>query len=174
MIGAPNRFCFIAETNTMKTEQIKLSRPGRHYWIEGLAVVMTLLGLALILAPDRLHDLLVGWVSWGKTVLSQLWMTFNHFLDQMTTAKLAGIALLAAVVVMLAWRQWSRLVDSERLSATTCPSCGGELHRIHRNALDRLAGSVSGIPLRRYRCINKSCGWQGLLRRREQQHLEGG
>jgi hypothetical protein len=158
----------------MKTERIKLSRPGHSYWIEGFVVAMSLLGLALILAPDRLHDLLAAWVSWGKIALSQFWAAFNHFMDQLTTAKLAGFVLLGAVAAMLAWRQWSRLVDSERLSATTCPSCGGDLRRIHRNWLDRLAGRLSGIPLRRYRCNDESCGWQGLLRRREHQHLEGG
>jgi predicted RNA-binding Zn-ribbon protein involved in translation (DUF1610 family) len=155
------------EITIMKSEPVKLSRREHHYWIEGLAVALGLLGLALILAPDRLRNLLFAWVNWIKVGAGNAWVAFNHFLDQLTLAKLVGFALLAAVAATFAWRQRNRLATSEHFSASACPACGGELHRIHRSSLDRLAGRLTGIPLRRYRCSDRSCGWQGLLRRRE-------
>ena len=165
-------FYFINETTIMKSERVKLSRPGHSYWIEGLAVALGLLGLALILASDQLHDLLLTWAHRIKLVLNHFWVAFNHFLDQLTTAKLAGFVLLLIVVGMLAWWERARLANSKRLSADACPSCGGELYRIHRSSFDRLAGNLSGIPLRRYQCADRSCGWQGLLRHRERHPRE--
>jgi hypothetical protein len=153
----------------MKSERGKLSRAKHPSWIEGLAIALGLLGLALILAPDRLHDLLFSSINWMKVGANNDWVAFNHFLDQLTLARLAGVALLVAVAALLAWQLRSRLAESTRLRATTCPACGGDLHRIHRSSLDRLAGRLSGLPLRRYRCSDTSCGWQGLLRRREHQ-----
>jgi hypothetical protein len=151
----------------MKSERVKLSGPGNTYWIEGLAVVIGLLGVALILAPDRLHDLLLSWLNGFKNILGQLWVAFNLFLDKLTAANLLGFALLLVVVALIVWRLRSRLAESPHLSATACPSCGGEIRRVHRNSWDRLVGNIIGVPLRRYRCNNQSCGWQGLLRRRD-------
>ena len=45
-----------------------------------------------------------------------------------------------------------------------CPQCGGPLQRIPRKALDRLI-SVAW-PVRRYRCENFLCEWEGNLRHR--------
>jgi hypothetical protein len=151
----------------MKSERVKLSRAGNTYWIEALAVVMGLLGLGLIVAPDRLHDLLFSWVNWVKFILGQLWAAFNHFLDQLTITNLLGFGLLLLVVALIAWRLRSRMSEAPLLSATSCPSCGGEIRRIHRSGWDRLVGNLTGVPLRRYRCNDPSCGWQGLLRRRD-------
>ena len=152
-----------------KSEPVKFSRAKHPYWIEGLTIALGLLGLALILAPDRLHDLLFSSINWIKARANNDWVAFNHFLDQLTMVKLVGFALLVVVAAILAWQLRLRLAESPHLFSTTCPACGGELHRVHRSSLDHLAGRLSGLPLRRYQCSDRSCGWQGLLRRRERQ-----
>jgi predicted RNA-binding Zn-ribbon protein involved in translation (DUF1610 family) len=156
----------------MKAEQFKLTKPARSFWVEGLAIALGLLGLALILAPDRLHNLLFFWINRVKLVLAHSWAAFNHFLDRLTVADLAGFLLLMAFLAIIAWRELARLANSAPLSADACPSCGGDLYRIHRSSSDRLLGSLSGIPLRRYQCSNETCGWQGLRLRREHHHHE--
>jgi hypothetical protein len=155
----------------MKVEQFKLNKPVHSFWIEGLAVALGLVGLALILAPERLRDLLTSWMDWIKLLLTRSWVAFNHLLDQLTLAKMAGFLLLLAFLAIIVWRVRARLANSALLSASTCPSCGGDLYRIHRSSNDRLLAYLSGIPLRRYHCSNETCGWQGLRRRRER-HIE--
>lgn len=45
-----------------------------------------------------------------------------------------------------------------------CPRCGEQRwHRIHRTLNDHLIGW--GLNLRRYRCENPQCRWQGLRMR---------
>lgn len=152
----------------MKAGQVKLDKPGRSYWVEGLAAVLGVAGLALILAPDQLRDWLFAGEGWLKLELTHFWAAFNHFLDEMSAAKVAGfLLLLLAVLVIFVWRALARLVDSASLPADACPSCGGDLRRIHRSSLDHLLARISGTPLRRYQCSDETCGWQGLRRRRE-------
>jgi hypothetical protein len=151
----------------MKAGQVKPNKPARSYWVEGLAALLGLSGLALILAPDRLRAWLYVGEERLKLGLSHSWAAFNRFLDQLSTAKVAGLMLLLAFLAIFAWRALVRLAESAGLSADACPSCGRDLHRIHRSAFDRLVSRVSGIPLRRYRCSDETCGWQGLCRRRD-------
>ena len=42
-----------------------------------------------------------------------------------------------------------------------CPDCGRELHRIPRNALDRVINLVYRV--RRYECCEITCRWEGRL-----------
>lgn len=45
----------------------------------------------------------------------------------------------------------------------TCPVCGKHnTTRIHRNRMDRFLSLF--LPLRRYRCLQPKCGWEGLRR----------
>jgi hypothetical protein len=156
----------------MRSEQSKLTKSSSNFWVEGLAIALGLLGTGFILAPDRLRDWLFSSFKWIKLVFTHTWAGFNQFLDRLSVTKLAGFVLLLAFLAILAWRERSRLVNSPHLSAEACPSCGGVLYRVHRRSVDRLLGRISGIPLRRYQCINDACGWRGLLRRREHHHQE--
>lgn len=45
-----------------------------------------------------------------------------------------------------------------------CPKCGSALHRIQRDIVDRLISLA--WPIRRYRCDNFLCEWEGNLRHR--------
>jgi hypothetical protein len=156
----------------MKAEPVKFSKSTGSLWVEGAAIALGLLGLTLIMAPDRLLDAILSWVHWIHLVLSHWWTAFNHFLDGLTATDLAGSLLILAFLAIIGLRERARLAKSLRLSADACPSCGGKIYRIHRSGFDRWIGSVSGIPLRRYRCSDETCGWEGLRRRREHHPAE--
>ena len=40
-----------------------------------------------------------------------------------------------------------------------CPKCRGEVRRVHRRVRDRILNLVK--PVRRYRCRNSHCRWEG-------------
>jgi hypothetical protein len=133
-------------------------------------LVLGLLGLTIILAPDKLHDLIFSWLNYLNLLYEQMGTTFGNFMDRLTLTDWTGFLLLITFLAIIGWRVRVRLRDSSRLSANACPDCGSELHRIHRNSFDYLLGSLSGAPLRRYKCSNASCGWQGLRQRRTHHH----
>lgn len=43
-----------------------------------------------------------------------------------------------------------------------CPKCGGNLRHIHRRPIDKLYCYC--VPVKRYRCRNIKCEWEGNLR----------
>ena len=45
----------------------------------------------------------------------------------------------------------------------SCTLCGGPVKRVHRRESE--VRTASGMGLRRYRCLDESCNWQGLLPR---------
>lgn len=49
-----------------------------------------------------------------------------------------------------------------RTAAGACPRCHGPTARIPRRTRDMIAGIFRQI--RRHRCIDASCGWEGNLR----------
>lgn len=48
-----------------------------------------------------------------------------------------------------------------------CPSCHGPLRRVHRRPEDH--DPALGAGLRRFRCRDAGCGWEGLLARPHRQ-----
>jgi hypothetical protein len=52
------------------------------------------------------------------------------------------------------------------MSASLCPLCGEPVQRIRRRPIDRLLSLF--FPVRRYRCVQFRCGWEGTLRVRKQ------
>lgn len=55
-----------------------------------------------------------------------------------------------------------RLSDEGEPGKPTCPQCGGRLIRIARRPIDRALSLIA--PVRRYRCQNFSCQWEGRVR----------
>ena len=50
----------------------------------------------------------------------------------------------------------------KRLTATrSCPQCGGPAARVSRKLTDRMLSVV--MPVKRYRCFDLNCNWEGLL-----------
>jgi hypothetical protein len=42
-----------------------------------------------------------------------------------------------------------------------CPLCGATVERVHRHFADRLFGMFRSVH--RYRCLDESCGWEGII-----------
>jgi hypothetical protein len=77
-----------------------------------------------------------------------------------TVSDLTGFVLLAIALAVVIWRIRWRLLRTPRYTARTCPLCGEDLQRTHRRRVDRIANLY--VPVRRYRCRNHDCRWQGL------------
>ena len=52
--------------------------------------------------------------------------------------------------------------ELRELLAHGCPKCGGELSRIRRRPVDIMMSAI--VPLRRVRCRNIHCQYEGNLR----------
>lgn len=44
----------------------------------------------------------------------------------------------------------------------TCPACNGKLRLVHRRTIDKVQSLF--VPLKRYRCRNLDCEWEGNIR----------
>lgn len=73
--------------------------------------------------------------------------------------------LLVALLAVLALGEGRyRLRQHLTLDKKACPKCGGEVVRIHRTGAERLFSTLFLSGAYHYRC--KTCGWNGLRRRR--------
>lgn len=71
---------------------------------------------------------------------------------------------LAALVLAGVWWYGRRQVIQRAVHNDKCPQCGQDKwHRIHRHLPDHVFGV--GLKVRRYRCANSECNWEGLRRR---------
>ncbi|WP_017716184.1 hypothetical protein [Kamptonema formosum] len=93
-------------------------------------------------------------------------------LRQIAASDAIAVLLLAVSAVLLVNRIRYRLQTSEQLVSLKCPACGSKLHRNHRQLFDRLINSF--VPVFRYRCANRQCGWQGLRVKRLSSHKDAG
>jgi hypothetical protein len=139
-----------------------------HLWSEWrveMAVVMLVL-LAAFLLVERIHirQTLLHWLRQGIQGLSSFGGSiirgFLTIVQNTTLSDLTAYVLLLAAFVFAALRTRQRLMTSPRLTTHECPRCGSELRRIHRNGMDRLLNLY--VPVRRYKCGDHDCQWQGL------------
>lgn len=54
------------------------------------------------------------------------------------------------------------LAGGEGRSRPACPRCSGAVNRVPRRVWDHLVSAL--VPVRRYRCRNLACAWEGTLR----------
>jgi predicted RNA-binding Zn-ribbon protein involved in translation (DUF1610 family) len=151
-----------------------LSRLGgiwQDWWAEILVAVLAMLAIFLLVEQMDIRQTLFSWLRSGvaglEALLGNLGQGLTRFVRNTTLSDLVAYLLLVAVIVLVGWRTRYRLLTNPRLSELRCPRCGGELHRIHRRWRHRVLNLV--LPVRRYRCADQSCGWQGL-RIRERDH----
>ena len=137
---------------------------AKKYRFELVWAGLVLVGLFLLFEPFSLRETL--WV-WARTTahrllihLSRLDEVIGNFLARTSPSDLVGFALIVAAVVALAVHTRQRLLTDQRYTAIKCPKCNGAIHRVHRSALDRWVSAY--VPVRRYRCADSRCGWQGL------------
>jgi hypothetical protein len=77
-----------------------------------------------------------------------------------SAAEIAGALLLFLGLAMIVYRLRRRLMHSPALTDVHCLRCGGEIHRVHRHLPDRIINWF--VPVRRYRCSDKDCRWEGV------------
>jgi hypothetical protein len=141
-----------------------LSRVWSEWWAEILIALFAAFGIFLIFERMQIRQTLLRWLRSGWAALTKLLGDAEHglgaFIQRSTLSDLAGLALLAAGLVLVAWRIRWRLLHSARFTDRLCPRCGSTLHRIHRRFLDRVLSLA--VPVRRYHCDNRECHWRGL------------
>jgi hypothetical protein len=149
----------------------RIGRIWQEWWAEILVVALALLAIFLLVEQMDIRQTLFSWlrgaVRWMEALLGRFGQNLARFVRNTTLSDLVAYVLLVAVIVLVGWRTRYRLLTSPRLSALRCPRCGSELHRIHRRWHHRVLNLF--LPVRRYRCADRSCGWRGL-RIRERDH----
>ncbi len=151
-----------------RTRQPHSRRLLATLWSEWRAeIVIGLLvafGIFLLVERMQIRQTLLGWLRQGAQFLRELGgdvvRGIEAFVQSTTVSDLTGYTLLLVALVAVAWRTRWRLMTMPRFTSRTCPQCGSDLHRIHRRPSDRLLDLF--VPVRRYRCKNRDCRWQGL------------
>jgi hypothetical protein len=134
----------------------------REYAVELVAAFLAFLGVFLLVEQMEIRVTILR-------LLRQTWRAVrgaieasvgavSHRIVHITTSDLLGLGLIVLAIVVVLWRVRVRLM--QRHAGSTCPICGGELHRRHRRWSDRVLSLL--VPVGRYRCRNKECRWEGL------------
>lgn len=136
----------------------------RRYWFEIVWLAVVALGIFLIFERMNIRQSLFRWLSRAVQALlrgvGRFGDTAVRWLSAFTLSDAIGLVLILGALVAIALRTRWRLLHTPALSALTCPKCNGAIHRVHRTRLDHLIGLY--VPVRRYRCANRECKWQGL------------
>lgn len=136
----------------------------RSYRFELILLVAVALGLFLLLERMSLRASLAaafrGFVGRLLGRFQTLDAELAAVLARLSISDVAGFVLIAGAAVAILLRTRWRLLNDPKLTAPTCPKCGGPVHRIHRTRLDHLISAY--VPVRRYRCHSDACRWQGL------------
>lgn len=141
-----------------------MHRVWRQYRFEIIWLVLVAAGLFLIFEQMDIRKALARWLRTAAAMLlssaTRLNAQVGAFIDRATASDILGyLLILVAIVAIVARLRW-RVMHSPALTTLCCPKCGGNIHRKHRTTADRFI-SLS-VPVRRYRCVNSECRWQGL------------
>lgn len=155
-----------------------MRRDLSKYRLEIIVAVLALFGVLLVVVGASLQDAVVNQAQDLVSDSASVVQTFGQRLDQFVASRslfdIIGLFVVVGAVVFLGWRFRYRVIHSPRWTARACPACGGELTRVPRHTVDRIAGVF--LPVRRYACNNPRCGWQGLRisrGKRRKDHMHG-
>jgi hypothetical protein len=127
-------------------------------------VVVIVFAIFLLLEQMQIRRTLVGWIrgsaQWVDDLLESALGAVEGLATSMTLSDLLGLLLLAGAAIFVVWRLRWRLTTMPRFIDRKCSRCGSDLHRVHRRRFDRVLNVF--VPVRRYRCKNRACRWQGL------------
>lgn len=141
--------------------------------MEILIVILLCLAIFLLLERMNIRQSLYAWlVTLAEDIvrlLASVSQDLARFVRRTALSDLIAYLLLLVVVGLVIWRIRHRLLTLPKFSDAQCPRCGGELTRIHRRWLDRMLNLF--VPLRRYRCKNNECTWQGLRVHRSERSI---
>jgi len=142
----------------------RLRQVLRVYKFEIIWLVIVALGVFLIFERLNIRSSLLEWLGRVSAVVlggvDRLDDQFGAFLARITLSDVIGFALLLGALVAIALRVRWRLIRNPALALLRCPRCNGNIHRVHRHAVDRLISLY--VPVQRYRCANDQCLWHGL------------
>jgi hypothetical protein len=147
-----------------RRRETQSDRLPRTYQFEIIGLIVVALGIFLIFERLSIRSSLIAWLRRMAAVtlhgVGHLDQVAAAFLARTTLSDVIGYALvlgaLAAILLRVRWR----LIHNPALALLRCPKCSGRIHRVHRDAVDRLISFY--VPVRRYRCANAQCGWHGL------------
>jgi predicted RNA-binding Zn-ribbon protein involved in translation (DUF1610 family) len=88
------------------------------------------------------------------------------FSMKFTVMDFLGVVFVIGAIGFIVFRIRHHFRNDSEYAATNCPRCGSSIMRVHRSPFDRLLGMTILPHSRRYRCKNKSCGWEGLRHQR--------
>ncbi len=141
-----------------------VARLWSEWRVEIFIVLLAAFGIFLLVERMQIRQTLLGWLSQGLQALRNLGGGILRgvvdFVQNTTLSDLTGYVLLLIALAFVAWRARWRLTHMPRFTRTKCPRCGTDLHRIHRSRFDLVLDLF--VPVRRYRCKNHDCRWQGL------------
>lgn len=127
-------------------------------------VGLVLLGLFLLFEPFNLREMVWAWArTTAHRVLAHLTRlddAISGMLTRISPSDAVGLGLIVIAVVAIVLRTRWRLLTDKRYTALACPRCGGPIHRVHRKGVDRWINAY--VPVRRYRCADSRCRWEGL------------
>ena len=145
---------------------MKMSKFIRAYRFEIMMMVLVAIAILFLIGDDT-HNAVRGFtdrisIAVGLFMM-QLWEGIRLRLFGLSPSDYVGLGLLIVAAVLIYWRMRWRVASAPRLNTQVCPLCGSKLHRAHRKSLDKVIGGVLFLSLRRYKCVNSECSWNGLL-----------
>lgn len=125
---------------------------------------MILLGIFLVVERLNIRRSLFNWLTVALRGLERSAMGaatgVANFISNSTTSDVIGYVLILGALIAIVLRLRWRLLRNTALTTIRCPACNGEVHRVHRHRLDHLVSAF--VPVRRYRCTNRECLWDGI------------
>ena len=153
-----------------------MKRLLREYYIELLAVVVCLVGVAMIVIHVDFREIIVNMVHLSTSVLQNIFLSIyqgvEKYITNFTLSDLFGLIIIILAFAFIYWRVRYRILQRLRWTEHRCPKCQETVHRIHRRKTDRILSFFLGRPIRRYQCINKECRWTGLRYSHKRSHQE--
>ncbi len=148
-----------------RRQETPLHQSRREYSLEGIWLAAVGFGILLIaLDPGSARTAFARWLKSVAAGIAPALARAGQGLwaaaAALSLADVAGVILVLGAATVLAWRLRWRLMHSPALTTIRCPRCQGALHRVHRRSLDRVLSWY--VPLRRYRCASRQCGWGGV------------
>ncbi len=78
---------------------------------------------------------------------------------QLETSDIVGIIFILSAMYLIADR-WRERMISRYAGFSECPSCGGKLHRIHKNLSQKTLGIFFFLKVKNYKC--NSCAFNSI------------
>lgn len=136
----------------------------RQYRFEIIWLAVVALGVFLVFERMQIRSNLMKWLRNTAAVLlrgvGRLDNLVADFLARTTVSDAIGFVLILGAFIAITLRMRWRLRHNPQYSTLKCPRCDSDIHRVHRTRSDHLISTF--VPVRRYRCAKRECGWKGL------------